>query len=466
VSATACSEIVRNNGLAVAGLFAGLVGLVALYFNARRTHTDRLRLTNDTYVKAIEQLASDSMEVRIGGMYALEQIAKDEQRYHWPVIETLSAYIRERAPWPERGPEEAKGLDAVAAAIAVVGDQMVERLPQPDHATAGLSPPRPTAIPLFPSQPEVRAKRTSKALDATDTRQLSDETPAPVPIRAPTDIQTALTIIGHRSKRWREARRPQFAAVADRSAQILQCWGESRLGKVPHIRSAVAWMRKMLSVHASKTIGGEPRQIDLRCSDLRRTDLSGSNFARTLFCKANLTSAIMDNATLIRANFEGAILDHTRFDNADIRHSNIWGTSMKDVFSHSFRIDSAIIVESTLENSKFLSANMKNIFIRNSNLRNILCDSCDLEGSQIWDSNMNNANMSKSNLCKAKLMGIDFSHSYLGEVDFRNAELLSVILEFSQLHRAKFSSNLKDTGVYWDDRFPPAGLDTVIIEPD
>ncbi len=100
VSAKECSEIVRNNGLAVAGAFAGLIGLLALHFNARRTQTDRLRLTNDTYVKAIEQLASASMEVRIGAMYALERIAHEEQRYHWPVTETLAAYIRERAPWP------------------------------------------------------------------------------------------------------------------------------------------------------------------------------------------------------------------------------------------------------------------------------------------------------------------------------------------------------------------------------
>ena len=61
-----------------------------------RLETDRNRLVNDTYVKAIEQLGHKSMEVRLGAIYALERIAATDRDYHWPIMETLCAYIRER----------------------------------------------------------------------------------------------------------------------------------------------------------------------------------------------------------------------------------------------------------------------------------------------------------------------------------------------------------------------------------
>jgi hypothetical protein len=59
--------------------------------------------TTELYVKAIEQLGSDKLEVRLGGIYALERIARTSEKDHWPIMEVLTAYVRENAPWP---PEE------------------------------------------------------------------------------------------------------------------------------------------------------------------------------------------------------------------------------------------------------------------------------------------------------------------------------------------------------------------------
>jgi uncharacterized protein YjbI with pentapeptide repeats len=37
--------------------------------------------------------------VRLGAIYALERIARDSERDHWPIMEILTAYVREHAPW-------------------------------------------------------------------------------------------------------------------------------------------------------------------------------------------------------------------------------------------------------------------------------------------------------------------------------------------------------------------------------
>ena len=82
---------------AAAGLFAvGALGFTALNFTlSRRTFelTEQGQVT-ERYTKAVEQLGSDKLDVRIGGIYALERIARDSARDHPTVMQVLTAFIR------------------------------------------------------------------------------------------------------------------------------------------------------------------------------------------------------------------------------------------------------------------------------------------------------------------------------------------------------------------------------------
>jgi hypothetical protein len=44
-------------------------------------------------------------EIRLGAIYALEKLARDDLEMHWPIMETLCAYIRENAGKPKPLPE-------------------------------------------------------------------------------------------------------------------------------------------------------------------------------------------------------------------------------------------------------------------------------------------------------------------------------------------------------------------------
>ena len=114
----------------VAGLFAaGALVFTALNFTlSRRTFelTEQGQVT-DRFTKAIEQLGSDKLDVRIGGIYALERVARDSARDQPTVTEVLTAFIREhsREQWPRSAagqpvPERSTRPD-VQAAITVVG---------------------------------------------------------------------------------------------------------------------------------------------------------------------------------------------------------------------------------------------------------------------------------------------------------------------------------------------------------
>lgn len=122
-------------------LGAGLLAAGALWFTARNFTVSRrtFELTEqgqvtDRYTKAVEQLGSDKLAVRIGGIYALERVARDSVRDHPTVMEVLTAFIREhsREPWPPppdsgRPEQERSTRPDVQAAVTAVGRRETKR---------------------------------------------------------------------------------------------------------------------------------------------------------------------------------------------------------------------------------------------------------------------------------------------------------------------------------------------------
>jgi hypothetical protein len=131
-----------------AGLFAaGALIFTALNFNLLRRNSEKTELwqrrthelteegqVTDRYTKAIEQLGSDKLDVRIGGIYALERIAYDSARDHPTVMDVLSAFVREhsreqRPPrdLPGSREQEHSARPDVQAAVTVIGRRTAER---------------------------------------------------------------------------------------------------------------------------------------------------------------------------------------------------------------------------------------------------------------------------------------------------------------------------------------------------
>ena len=114
-------------------LGAGLLAAGALLFTARNFTLSREGQVTDRYTKAVEQLGSDKLDVRIGGIYALERIARDSAKDHTTVMEVLTAFIREhsREQWPpsDAGSPEQERLTRpdVQAAVTVAGRRDTKR---------------------------------------------------------------------------------------------------------------------------------------------------------------------------------------------------------------------------------------------------------------------------------------------------------------------------------------------------
>jgi uncharacterized protein YjbI with pentapeptide repeats len=91
-----------------------------------QTKADRQRRITESFSKATEQLASEKIEARLGGIYTLERISRESPDDYRVVMETLTAFVREHARWKERDkfvnlyydePEPATDIAAVLTVI-------------------------------------------------------------------------------------------------------------------------------------------------------------------------------------------------------------------------------------------------------------------------------------------------------------------------------------------------------------
>lgn len=108
----------RDNIIPIGGFVAGAgvawaalrqVGIAVRRHHAQ-TEADRQRRITESFSKAVEQLSSDKIEARLGGIYTLERISRESEAEYWPVMELLTAFIRERGRWHEPDKETAKKL--------------------------------------------------------------------------------------------------------------------------------------------------------------------------------------------------------------------------------------------------------------------------------------------------------------------------------------------------------------------
>ena len=108
-------ELVNQYRTTLAQIIGGFALLFGLYLTWRRiTATEEGQIT-ERFTRAIDQLGAinekgeKKLEIRLGGIYALERIARDSPRKdHWQIMEILTAYVRENASWKDDDEEESE----------------------------------------------------------------------------------------------------------------------------------------------------------------------------------------------------------------------------------------------------------------------------------------------------------------------------------------------------------------------
>src|SRR5262249_19741678 len=87
----------NNARVTIAQIIGGLVVLLGLYATFKNVRVAEEGKLTERFSKAVELLGNVNLDVRLGGIYALERIARDSLKDHWTVMEILTAFVREQS---------------------------------------------------------------------------------------------------------------------------------------------------------------------------------------------------------------------------------------------------------------------------------------------------------------------------------------------------------------------------------
>jgi hypothetical protein len=224
----------------------------------------------ERFTRAVDQLGQpgpDRLDVRLGGIYALERIAHDSSTHRLAVFEIFTAFIRSHAPWPPHLPGQ-----------------------YPADATIDQMPPLQT--------------------------------------RAP-DVQAALTTIGRRPTQkddpHLDLNRTDLREANLARANLTRAWLEE--ANLTRARLDGADLTEASLVHANLT-EAQLDHTNLTGAHLRRANLTKAWLHGAILTEAFLGGATLTEAWLGMANLTGAPLGHANLTGVELGHANLTGAQL------------------------------------------------------------------------------------------------------------------------------------------
>jgi uncharacterized protein YjbI with pentapeptide repeats len=231
---------------------------------------DRQGQVTERFTRAIDQLGSSEVDVRIGGIYALERIAGNSPPDQAAITAVLAAYVRNHSPWPPQGR---------------------------------------TSLPAISRRFRKRMKAEPEPLHQT-------------PLRArAADVQAAMTVLGRRPPA-AEEERLELSNVDLRVAYLSRT----------DLSDAHLWWSNLRGAFLSdaRLVGTDFWRSDLWRVELRRADLQGARFIRANLEGAQLWEAKLARAVLRHAGLQGAELQHADLREVDLRWADLRGASLEE----------------------------------------------------------------------------------------------------------------------------------------
>ena len=255
---------------------AGLAVLIGAYFTWRQLQVTRQGQVTDRYTKATEQLGNDSVEVRVGAVYALERIARDSDLDRLTIQEVLTAFLRLNAGLRPSGTDERPRPKTPQAKLALA-------------RTRNLRPRLRDGAPHLQAAATVLGRlptlRQSQGLARVDLSRADLEGARFV------NADLHYSDLSHTRLLKADLRRADLTGVWFVRTLLV----EATLHQAD-LRDAVFWEARM-------------DEADLRATDLSNADFTGAFLAGAKFDEADLRGADFSSARIDRATFTQAVAD-------------------------------------------------------------------------------------------------------------------------------------------------------------
>jgi len=329
-------ELENEARVTLAQVLAGGALLMGLYFYWKRVaamekdvEVAKKGQVTERFTHAIEQLGNEKLEVRLGGIYALERLARNYDQYRATILEVLAACVRERCPWQgdQASAEEPLPRD-IQAALTILGQDWSrgegEGASALDFSSMDLREADLTAAHLE------QADLSAAHLEAADLRDAHlngadlNEAHLEGATLIGADLQEAILTKAHLEGANLGEANLQRANLSGAHLQEAELWG-ARLDKADltgaHLEGARLWTAQLT--------GAELWGASLDNCSLSEAQLEGARLWKAKLTGANLSSANLQGAYLWGADLQGANLKDAHLQDANLNEAQLQGADLR-----------------------------------------------------------------------------------------------------------------------------------------
>jgi uncharacterized protein YjbI with pentapeptide repeats len=436
-------------------LIQGIGGLLVFttaavsWLNLKATQRNVLvaeeKQVTERFSKAVEMLSNESIYTCLGGIYALERIAKDSAKDHWQIMEILTAFVREKARLPD--------------------DQ------KPFHITD------------YYATQEDRFDEYGYDYSAEEewdgiTRTPNESYIYPTPV----DIQAVLTALGRRIRTHENGKQHrldlsrtdlrgvvltgdlvevnleganlegvklkdvEMAGVNLTGANLELAKFEKADLQGGNLKDARLHWAKFISTKfcGANLIDVDFTEASFQTSDLSQADLTKANFSDAILCKATQTTlrrANLSEVKFLRVNLSGIDLENTNLESAKFEKADLSNANLVRA-----KLDWTNLEEANLSGADLTGASVYEASLKKTNLGNAILEKTNLEGANLNEANLRGANLAQAIFKRAKLAGVDLTGAEAFGVDFSSARYLkpSQVTSMHSWQQAAYSSDLEN----------------------
>lgn len=292
---------------------------------------------------AIDHLGNPAIEIRLGGIYALERIASESDKDYWPIMEILTAYVRKNS-----SVDLTENKNVTLLAIDIQANE-------------------------------------SKQNEVLEIKKIA------------LDIQAVLTVLGRREKSFNdgESNRLNLSRSRLQAADLEGAHLEGAHLMETHLEGANlarAYLERTDLV-GSYLVGADLVMTHLEGADLRWAHLEG----------ADLGGAYLKGADLEEAHLEGAYLIRTNLIEVNFKGANLGKMEFEDVKSYEVFANEADDVRLIYAGDKTDDKDFSKTELKGANLAGANLTMADLTGATLIETNLAWADLAEVNFTEAKL---------------------------------------------------------------
>ena len=319
-NSTNIAQLENSYRATIAQILGGSVVVIGIYFAWENLTTVREGQITERFTRAIDQLGAldqlgnTAIEIRLGGIYALERISTESEKDYWPIMEILTAYIRKNS-----------SIDIIQ---------------------------------FFKKEDSLETVPISMDIQANESTKNKDSNAVPALL----DIQAILTVIARRkySCGHGETKRLNLELTNLSTANL----SKANLSGAYLSGTNLFWA-KLEEANLTKT---RLVEANLSKANLYKANLSGAYLSEANLSEANLIWANLSSANLSEANLSGASLISANLSSANLSEANLSGAYLTSANLTSANLTSARLREADLSKTDLTGANLSGANLSGANL--------------------------------------------------------------------------------------------------